>query len=154
MKMKFFVLGTIIVSQILFSNIAFAKPKEFQKATPKGPEDHNFPASPTAKALKLAPKKSGAATRSSASVERNGVYTLDTILVDGNGVLRYFTVKETIAVCTLQTSHFWLNTSYVSSDGLQAMLSILLTAKAMNKQITVYYTTADNYCRAKLVGMS
>jgi len=86
-------------------------------------------------------------------IQYNGVFTVKSVLADGNGSLRYFTVEEVIPDCTLSTSQFWLDGGYVSAEGAKSLLSVVLIAKTSGTKARVYYTVADNYCRATLIGL-
>lgn len=83
----------------------------------------------------------------------NGVFTVISLLADGNGSLRYFNVSETIPNCSVSTSQFWLDNGYVSEEGKKTLLSVVLVARTSGLKARVYYTVADGYCRATMVGL-
>ncbi|NRF25515.1 hypothetical protein HRJ45_12125 [Vibrio coralliilyticus] len=81
----------------------------------------------------------------------NGEFSIKSILVDGNASLRYFTVDRKISFCSKDIDTFWLDNSYVSESGNKSLLSTLMLAKSANLKIEVYFTTADDYCRATMI---
>lgn len=55
--------------------------------------------------------------------------------------------------CTKQPTHMWVDSSFVTADGGKSIMSILLSAKATKTPVTVYYVTADGYCRFHIVDL-
>lgn len=64
------------------------------------------------------------------------------IVVYGNsGAANYFTKADgsDFAHCTNSTKNMWIDSSYVTTEGRQAILSTLLTAKTTQTPVTIYY---------------
>lgn len=83
--------------------------------------------------------------------QHSGVFFIKSILVDGRESLRYFTVDRKISFCSKQIETFWLDNNYVNESGNKSLLSTLMLAKSANLKVQVYYTTADDYCRATMM---
>jgi hypothetical protein len=39
----------------------------------------------------------------------------------------------------------------MTPDGAKALLAVLLSARAVNVPVKIYYTTADGYCRFQII---
>jgi hypothetical protein len=53
--------------------------------------------------------------------------------------------------CTNEPTAMWADSVYTTADGRKALLAVLLSAKALNVPVTIYYTTADGYCRFQII---
>ncbi len=79
------------------------------------------------------------------------------------GLVRVYTNKPGIsgferadganfAHCTNSPHHMYSDFLYYTPEGIKAALAVLLTAKATDKDVTVYYNVdSDGYCRFELV---
>jgi hypothetical protein len=53
--------------------------------------------------------------------------------------------------CTNDPTYMWADSVYPTPDGRKAPLAVLLSAKALNAPVRIYYTTADGYCRFQII---
>ena len=53
--------------------------------------------------------------------------------------------------CTSDPTVMWADSSYMTPDGAKALLAVLLSARAMNAPVRIFYTTADGYCRFQII---
>jgi hypothetical protein len=53
--------------------------------------------------------------------------------------------------CVNDSTTMWADESFLTTDGAKALLATLLSAKASGSPVTIYYTTADGYCRMQII---
>lgn len=77
------------------------------------------------------------------------------IRVYGNGGLNAFTRADGAAFpgCPNDVTTMWADSNYVTPDGRKALLALLVSAKATDSLVRIYYTTADGYCRFQIIDM-
>jgi hypothetical protein len=59
--------------------------------------------------------------------------------------------NQTFPGCTNEPGVMWADSAYTTADGRKALLAVLLSAKAQNVPVRIYYTTADGYCRFQII---
>jgi hypothetical protein len=59
--------------------------------------------------------------------------------------------NQTFPGCTNEPGVMWADSAYTTADGRKALLAVLLSAKAQNAPVRIYYTTADGYCRFQII---
>ncbi len=53
--------------------------------------------------------------------------------------------------CTNDPTYMWSDSAYVTADGSKALLAVLLSARALNAPVKIYYTTASGYCLFQII---
>src|SRR5262245_20821216 len=51
--------------------------------------------------------------------------------------------NQTFPGCTNEPGVMWADSAYLTADGRKSLLAVLLSAKALNSSVRIYYTTVD-----------